>query len=84
MKKNFDKLNEIEQRYLTLIINMIEHYEGSSIKDLSAKHYKFRTMFGRDFLPCKSYSCLLRKIAAGLNIRLKTKVKAIKYDSKGV
>ena len=67
------------QRYLTLIINMKEHYEGSSIKELSAKNYSYRTMFGRDYLPEKSYASLLKEISKGLNIRFKTFVKAIKY-----
>lgn len=42
---------------------MTEHYEASSIKELSMKFYDDQTDIGGDFFPFKGYGSLLKKIS---------------------
>lgn len=42
---------------------MTEHYEASSIKELSMKNYDETTDTGGDFSPDKGYGSLLQKIS---------------------
>ena len=60
--QNIEKLNPQEKRLVTLLINMTEHYEASSIKELSALHYDETTDSGGDYFPSKSYGSLMKKI----------------------
>ena len=57
-----------------MLINMTEHYEASSTKDLSARHYEFRKDTGADFFPSGCYAGLIKKISLNLNIELNKKV----------
>lgn len=61
---------------------MVEHYEASSIKQLSTNNYEFRKDSGCDFLPEGGYGELLKKIAktANLNIHLNKVVENISYN----
>lgn len=72
------KLPPSEKRLIDLLINMTEHYEASSTKELSC-NYDESTDTGGDFPPQHSYYKLLLTIAEGLNIRLNTKVTEIHY-----
>lgn len=70
-------MDPAERRCTQLFINRTEHYEASSVKELSAKNYEYRKDSGSDFFPCNTYASLLKKISVGLNIQLNKKVISI-------
>lgn len=59
---------------MNLTLNRTEHYEASSLEQLSTRYYEYRKDKGGDFAPCKGYYSLMNKIGEKINVELRKNV----------
>lgn len=86
LENTISKLGSAQKRCTELMINLTEHYEGSSIKQLSINNYEYRQDEGGDFLPECGYGNILKKIVEKFQIKvqLNRAVDKIIYSKEGV
>lgn len=59
---------------MNLILNMTEHYEASSLDQISTRFYEYQKDRGGDFSPAKGYHSLMRRIGENINVQFNKKV----------
>ena len=59
---------------MNLFLNMVEHYEASSLDQMSARYYEYQKDRGGDFSPKFGYHSLMNKIGENINVHFNKKV----------
>lgn len=69
LENTISKLGSAQKRCTELMINLTEHYEGSSIKQLSINNYEYRQDEGGDFYPNAAMVIFLRRLLKSFRLK---------------